>query len=70
MGMTELGTALRDRRKSLRITQRELATYADISHNTVYKIERGQGNPTLTVLFKLLDVLGFEMEVRVKMLGV
>lgn len=64
--MEELGKLLKARRNQLGITQLDLADLAGISANTLYKIERGQANPTLKVLFKLLDVLGMELKLIVK----
>ncbi|MCF0184637.1 MAG: helix-turn-helix domain-containing protein [Bacteroidaceae bacterium] len=64
--MKDLGTTIRDRRKSLGVTQRELADIAGMSVNTITKIERGEGNPQLSVLSLLLDTLGLEIEVRIK----
>ena len=55
------GKQLKDRRKALGITQPHLAELADISVNTLYKIERGQANPTLEILYRLTDVLGLEI---------
>ena len=57
----QLGIQLKGRRKALGITQPHLAELADISVNTLYKIERGQANPTLEVLQKLTDVLGLDI---------
>jgi DNA-binding helix-turn-helix protein len=51
------------------ITQPDLADIAGISINTLYKIERGQANPTIEVLGKILDVLGLEITVGVKQLN-
>jgi y4mF family transcriptional regulator len=53
-----IGKTIKDRRKELGITQPHLAELANISTNTLYKLERGQGNPTLDVLYKLAEVLG------------
>lgn len=64
--MEELGKHLKERRNQLGITQLDLADLAGISANTLYKIERGQANPTLQVLFKLADVLGMELKLAVK----
>jgi len=50
----------------LRITQPHLAELAQISTNTLYKFERGQGNPSLSILNKLADVLGMELKLEVK----
>ena len=51
------GKILKKRRKELKITQPHLAELAGVSTNTIYKMERGQGNPTLEVLSKITDVL-------------
>lgn len=62
----EIGTLIKNRRKELGITQPRLAEIADVSINTLYKLERGQGNPSLEVVSKLADVLGMEMVLQVK----
>ena len=64
-----IGEQIRLRRKELMITQPDLADIAGISINTLYKIERGQANPTIEVLGKILDVLGLENTVGVKQLN-
>ena len=61
-----LGEMIRTRRKELGITQPHLAELAQISTNTLYKVERGQGNPSLDVLHKLAEVLGMELKLEVK----
>ncbi len=63
-----IGSQIKMRRKVLRISQRELADFAEISVNTLYKIERNQGNPTLEVLEKIADVLGMEVCLNIKTL--
>lgn len=64
-----IGEQIHLRRKELKITQPDLAAIADISVNTLYKIERGQANPTIEVLGKILDVLGLEIIIGVKQLN-
>jgi transcriptional regulator with XRE-family HTH domain len=61
-----LGEIIRNRRKELRVTQPHLAELAKVSTNTLYKLERGQGNPSLDVLNKLAEVLGMELTLEVK----
>lgn len=61
-----LGETIKYRRKELRITQPHLAELAKVSTNTLYKLERGQGNPSLDVLNKLAEVLGMELTLEVK----
>lgn len=63
-----IGVQIRLRRKELMITQPDLADIAGVSINTLYKIERGQANPTIEVLGKILDVLGLEITVGIKQL--
>ncbi|MEY3984248.1 MAG: hypothetical protein RL160_1807 [Bacteroidota bacterium] len=66
MLVNDLGAGIRRRRKELQITQPHLAELAGVSTNTLYKLERGQGNPTLEVLGKLTEVLGLELRLHVK----
>ena len=63
-----LGETIRNRRKELGITQPHLAELAKVSTNTLYKLERGQSNPSLEVLNKLVEVLGMEISLKVKSL--
>lgn len=62
----DLGESIKNRRKELGITQPHLAELANISTNTLYKLERGQSNPSLDVLNKLAEVLGMEFTLQVK----
>jgi y4mF family transcriptional regulator len=64
-----LGEIIKNRRKELSITQPHLAELAKVSTNTLYKLERGQGNPSLDVLNKLVEVLGMELTLEVKNLS-
>lgn len=66
MLVNRLGETIRNRRNELGITQPHLAELANISINTLYKLERGQGNPSLKVLDKLAEVLGMEIILKVK----
>lgn len=69
MGVITIGGTIRQRRKELRITQPHLAELANVSVNTLYKVERGQGNPSLDVLTKLVEVLGLELTLTVRKLS-
>jgi len=66
MLVKELGEIIKIRRKELSITQPHLAELAKVSTNTLYKLERGQGNPSLEVLNKLTEVLGMELTIEIK----
>jgi transcriptional regulator with XRE-family HTH domain len=66
MLVRDLGEIIKNRRKELSITQPHLAELANISTNTLYKLEKGQSNPTVDVLSKLAEVLGMELTLEVK----
>jgi y4mF family transcriptional regulator len=66
MLVPHLGEAIKIRRKELGITQPHLADLAQISINTLYKLENGMGNPSIDVLNKLAEVLGMELTFQVK----
>jgi transcriptional regulator with XRE-family HTH domain len=66
MLVEQLGEIIKVRRKELKITQPHLAELAEISTNTLYRLERGQGNPSLEILDKLAEVLGMEIKLEVK----
>jgi len=76
MLVKDLGEAIKSRRKELDVTQPHLAELAQISINmaelaqisinTLYKLEKGRGNPSLEVIHKLSEVLGMECIFQVK----
>lgn len=57
---------MRLRRKILNLSQQDLAEIAGISLATIKDIERGKGNPSLSTVSKILDVLGVEIEYRIR----
>jgi len=66
MSSKGIGKTIKERRKALKITQPDLADLAKISVNTLYKIERGEANPTIDILERILEVLGLEMKLEAK----
>lgn len=62
----ELKDIMKERRKLLSITQQDLAEMAQVGVATVKDIERGKGNPSFGTIKKILDVLGLEIEFRVR----
>jgi transcriptional regulator with XRE-family HTH domain len=66
----EIGKSIKLRRKALKITQPDLAQLAKVATNTLYKIERGQANPTLDIIEKITDVLGMEIKLEVKKISI
>ena len=43
-----------------------LAELAEVSKNTIYKLERGESNPTLGMVTALLEILGLNLIIEVK----
>jgi len=66
MSVYIVGNLIRERRKSLRITQPDLAELAGISVNSLCKIERGEANPTLGMIGKIAEILGLEIKLEIK----
>lgn len=67
MGQTEissLGKQIADRRKELNISQADLAEMSGVSLRTVNGIESGRANPSVKVLFAILQVLGFVITLK------
>ncbi len=63
MTKQEIGEKLRQRRKLLRLRQCDLAELAGVTLRGLTDVERGQANPTVNQLSKILDVLGLEFRV-------
>jgi transcriptional regulator with XRE-family HTH domain len=68
MTIEEIGITIKERRQLLGLIQPDLSEMAQISINTLYKIERGEANPSIKVLNKLAEVLGLELSITVKKL--
>lgn len=62
----ELKEVLKTRREFLSLTQEDLAEMSEVGLSTIKDIERGRGNPSLKTLGKILEVLGMEIEYRVR----
>jgi len=62
----ELGKTIKERRKTLGITQAHLAELAGVNTNTVIRIENGKINPKIEVVHSIADVLGMELTLSVK----
>lgn len=62
----DLKEVMKSRRKTLFISQLDLAEMAEVSLATVKDIERGKGNPSLATVNKIIEVLGMEMIFQVR----
>ncbi len=66
MDYQKIGETIRDRRKSLNVTQPTLASLAGVGLNTLVAIERGNGNPKIQTILAVLSTLGLKIEVTLK----
>lgn len=62
----ELMEIMKERREMLTLTQQDLAEMSQVGLATIKDIERGKGNPALSTVKKILDVLGIEIEYRIR----
>lgn len=62
----DLKEVMKSRRKTLSISQLDIAEMAEVSLATVKDIERGKGNPSLATVNKIIEVLGMEMIFQVR----
>jgi predicted transcriptional regulator len=62
----ELKEIMKQRRETLELTQQDLAEMAQVGLATVKDIERGKGNPSLSTIKKILEILGCEIVFRIK----
>lgn len=57
---------MKQRRETLSLTQQDLAEMSQVGLATIKDIERGKGNPSLSTVKKILNVLGIEIEFRIR----
>ena len=57
----EIGGKVRERRKLLRLRQRDLAELAGVTLRGLTDLENGRANPTINQLAKIAAVLGLEL---------
>ena len=61
-----LAEVIKSRRKTLNISQHDLAEMAGIGLATIKNVERGKGNPSIGTISKIMEVLGMEIEYKVR----
>lgn len=66
MNQINLAKEIKKRRNILNITQEQLADMAEIGLRTLKGIENGTGNPTITTINKLAEVLGMNLTLSIK----
>lgn len=63
---SKIGKIIRTRRKELNLELKDLQDYSGVNYVSISDIENGKANPTIKTLEKLLDVLGMELDIKVK----
>jgi len=63
---TKIGKIIKIRRKELNLELKDLQDYSGVNYVSISDIENGKANPTIKTLEKLLDVLGMELDIKVK----
>ena len=53
-------------RKVLGITQQDLAEMSEVAISTIKQIESGKGNPSLSTVEKIMDILGMEVKYEIR----
>jgi transcriptional regulator with XRE-family HTH domain len=62
----EVGKIIKRRRNELKLRQSDLAEISGVSTIMISKIESNHKSPTISLLAKLLDVLGMELKIDLK----
>ncbi len=66
MKLQDIGLFIARRRKSLDVTQQELAEICGVSEHALCNLERGTGNPTMRLVDSVASALGLELTLAVK----
>jgi transcriptional regulator with XRE-family HTH domain len=66
MHLSEIYIKIKERRTLLGITQRDLADISGVGLRTIKGIETNRGNPSIGTLSKIIDVLGMELDLKIK----
>jgi transcriptional regulator with XRE-family HTH domain len=62
-----IGKTIRQKRKEQKLSQDKLSKGANLSYNTIIKIESGENpNPTLETLYKIAKALGIKLTDLIK----
>lgn len=62
----ELGRMVRERRKSLRLTQEDLAAVARVTPRLLGEVERGKATAQLDGVLRILAALGLDLYARTR----
>ena len=60
----ELAELIKKARKSLKITQEQLADFTGLQRIGIVRIEAGQTEPKISTLLKICQMLGLKLELK------
>lgn len=63
----EYGKLIKERRREIGVTQEQLSDVSGVSLSYIKLVEAGKANPTVSVLETLLDCLGLEIVIQLKL---
>ena len=66
MHFSEICRKIKERRSLLGITQQDLSDISGVGLRTIKEIETNKGNPSVNTLLKMIDVLGMEIDLKIK----
>lgn len=58
------GEILKDRRKSLKMTQQQLADKVQVPRSYISKVERGENDLQLSSLLRIINALGLQLRLQ------
>lgn len=64
--IVNIGDKIRQRRELLGLVQPQLAALSGVNTRTIQLVEQGKGNPSLETLLRLIDPLGLNLELVLK----
>jgi transcriptional regulator with XRE-family HTH domain len=62
----KIGEQLKSRREALKVSQEYVQDYTSISPSTLSNLEQGKSNYTIDKFLSVLDILGLEIEIKVR----
>lgn len=57
---------MKSQRKALGISQQDLADMSEVAISTIKQIESGKGNPSLSTVENIMDILGMEIKYEIR----
>jgi len=66
MHLSDICRRIKERRSLLGITQQDLSDISGVGLRTIKEVETNKGNPSVNTLLKIIDVLGMELDLKIK----